>query len=134
MYWGCICLGAAGLLTTTVCTARFIISFFPGLEKVAEQRRWQLPWVAVTLYDPLLQPVRRRVFGQTQEGDLDYAAVALLAVICSLLETLVGKDGMLNDFIPDFALLHALQWVIIFMHGQLLPAWVLVVLRWGRQI
>jgi len=28
---------------------------FPGLEKVAEQRRWQLPWVAVTLYDPLLQ-------------------------------------------------------------------------------
>lgn len=41
----------------------------------------------------------------------DYAAVALLAIICSLLETLVGKDGMLNDSIPDFALLHALQWV-----------------------
>lgn len=41
----------------------------------------------------------------------DYAAVALLAIICSLLETLVGKDGMLNDAIPDFALLQALQWV-----------------------
>ena len=24
--------------------------------------------------------------------------------------------------------------LILFMHGQLLPAWVLVVLRWGRQI
>ena len=42
-------------------------------------------------------------------GDLDYAAVALLAVVCSLLECLVGKDGLLNDRIPDFALLQALQ-------------------------
>lgn len=116
--------------------------------------------------------------------------MALLAIVCTLLECLVGKDGVLNEFIPDFALLHALQWVsggggvvlralagrgwctmrraspapvlqslhagrraqsqhpissslpppplplqlILFMHGQLLPAWVLVVLRWGRQI
>lgn len=43
---------------------------FPGLEREAEQKRSQLPWAAVTLYDPLLQPVRRRFFGQTEEGDL----------------------------------------------------------------
>ena len=49
-------------------------------------------------------------FPSLQEpGDLDYAAVALLALICSLLECLVGKDGLLNDAIPDFALLAALQ-------------------------
>ena len=44
-----------------------------------------------------------------EAGDLDYAAVALLALICSLLECLVGKEGLLNDSIPDFALLAALQ-------------------------
>ena len=44
-----------------------------------------------------------------EPGDLDYAAVALLALICSLLECLVGKEGLLNDSIPDFALLAALQ-------------------------
>jgi hypothetical protein len=128
-----------------------------------------LPWAAVTLFDPLLVPMRRTFFGQTvrqaacfvgpcvaerlhgcsaalrldvaelqrpgnwlparllpggvpshvrstclpaclqEPGDLDYAAVALLALICSLLECLVGKEGLLNDFIPDFALLAALQ-------------------------
>lgn len=44
-----------------------------------------------------------------EEGDLDYAAVALLAVVCSLLECLVGKDGVMLPFIPDFALRDALQ-------------------------
>lgn len=32
-----------------------LLASFPSLEREAEQRRWQLPWVAVTLYDPLLQ-------------------------------------------------------------------------------
>ena len=44
-----------------------------------------------------------------EEGDLDYAAVALLAVACSLLECLVGKDGLMNDYIPSFALRDGLQ-------------------------
>jgi hypothetical protein len=44
-----------------------------------------------------------------EDGDLDYAAAALLAVMCGLLECLVGKDGLVNDFIPDFGLLEGLQ-------------------------
>jgi hypothetical protein len=44
-----------------------------------------------------------------EEGDLDYAAVALLAVVCSLLECLVGKDGLMLPFIPDLGLCEALQ-------------------------
>lgn len=54
-----------------------------------------------------------------EEGDLDYAAVALLAVVCSLLECLVGKDGLMNDFIPSFALRDGLQvrCVAFFLRG-----------------
>lgn len=130
--WGCTAVGAASLLVTLVCTSRFLVSYYPSLERQAEQQRWRLPWVAVTLFDPLLQPLRRRFFGQTEEGDLDYAAVALLAVVCSLLECLVGKDGVMLPFIPDFALRDALQYLVIFQHGFLLPLWVIVVLRWGR--
>ena len=37
----------------------------PALEQEVELRRWALPWRAVTLFDPLLQPLRRRFFGQT---------------------------------------------------------------------
>lgn len=35
--------------------------------------------------------------------------MALLAVACSLLECLVGKDGVMNDYIPSFALRDGLQ-------------------------
>lgn len=43
-------------LKATINIVRCLLSHsFPGLEREAEQRRWQLPWVAVTLYDPLLQ-------------------------------------------------------------------------------
>lgn len=35
--------------------------------------------------------------------------------------------------VPPLLTASSLQ-LIFFMHGQLLPAWVLVVLRWGRQI
>lgn len=37
----------------------------PGLERQVELRRWSLPWQAVTLFDPLLQPLRRGFFRQT---------------------------------------------------------------------
>lgn len=105
---------------------------YPALEQHVEQRRWALPWQAVTLFDPLLQPVRRRYFKQTEEGDLDFASVALLAAVCSLLECLVGKDGLMLPYIPDFVLREALQYLVVFQHGMLLPCWVIVVLRWGK--
>lgn len=37
----------------------------PGLERHVAQQRWSLPWQAVTLFDPLLQPLRRGFFRQT---------------------------------------------------------------------
>lgn len=37
----------------------------PGLERQVQLRRWSLPWQAVTLFDPLLQPLRRGFFRQT---------------------------------------------------------------------
>ena len=40
---------------------------------------------------------------------MDYGSVALLAVLCCLLEVLVGRQGVLTDQIPDFALTQALQ-------------------------
>ncbi|KAL4440615.1 hypothetical protein ABPG75_003616 [Micractinium tetrahymenae] len=132
LLWCYTAAGAASLLVSLVCTSRFLVSFTPGLERQVELRRWSLPWQAVTLFDPLLQPLRRGFFRQTEDGDLDYAAVALLAVVCSLLECLVGKDGLMNDYIPSFALREGLQFLIFFQHGLLLPCWVIVVLRWGR--
>lgn len=132
LLWCYTAAGAASLLVSLVCTSRFLVSFTPGLERQVQLRRWSLPWQAVTLFDPLLQPLRRGFFRQTEEGDLDYAAVALLAVACSLLECLVGKDGLMNDYIPSFALRDGLQFLIFFQHGLLLPCWVIVVLRWGR--
>ena len=61
-------------------------------------------WSALTFVLSFLLPACLQ-----EPGDLDYAAVALLALICSLLECLVGKEGLLNDSIPDFPLLAALQ-------------------------
>lgn len=74
---------AASLLTTLVCTSRFLVSYFPPLEREVESRRWHVPWVAVTLFDPLLQPVRRGFFGQKEEGDLVGAAQFAPACSCA---------------------------------------------------
>ena len=40
---------------------------------------------------------------------MDSGSVALLAVLCCLLEILVGRQGVLADQVPDFQLVQALQ-------------------------
>lgn len=44
-------------------TARFLLSYHPGLEAAAVEER-RLPWSTLTLLDPVLQPVRRHYFRQ----------------------------------------------------------------------
>jgi hypothetical protein len=70
------------------------------------------------------------VFGGAQEpGDLNYGAVALLAVTVSVLESLVGEGGLWLEKVPDLDLLHYMQYMVFFGHSLLLPSWVMVVLR-----
>lgn len=125
---GAACMGGAFTLLTLLLTARFLLSFFPRLERQALARQW--PYSAVTVLDPVLQPVKRHLFA-LEETDPDYAAVAVLAVATGLLECLVGEYGLLVHAIPDFQLVRALQQLIIVQHCFLLPSWCLVVLRWA---
>ena len=44
-----------------------------------------------------------------EPGDLDYAAVALLATVSAVLQFLVGDDGLMLERVPDLELLHYMQ-------------------------
>lgn len=57
-----------------------------------EQRRRELPWAAVTLYDPLLQPVKRRFFGQTEPGDLVSEGLVVVEACCLRCAGCVRRD------------------------------------------
>lgn len=109
---------------SVLCTMRFLLSFNPQLETAAVQQR-ALPWSMLTLLDPVLQPVRRHAFGLAP-SDPDYASVALLAVLASVLEALVGDTGLLAGRIPDPELLAALRSLVLAQHCFLLVS------RWVR--
>lgn len=44
-----------------------------------------------------------------EPGDLNLGAVAMLACVSSLLETLVGEGGLWLESIPDLDLLHHMR-------------------------
>lgn len=49
------------------------------------------------------------VFLMQEPGDLNLGAVAMLACVSSLLETLVGEGGLWLESIPDLDLLHHMR-------------------------
>lgn len=74
MYWTCVGIGAAGTLTTLLFTSRFLMSYFPSLEKRAKQRpatRAALVLRALTAADPILDPITKGFFRMTEQGDLN---------------------------------------------------------------
>lgn len=130
MYWTCLGLGAAGVVTTLLCPSRFLLSYFPGLEKAAKTRPRAMLLRAVTAADPLLDPITKGVFRMTEQGDLNYGAMTLMAVVSGVLAVLLGQDGMLVAQVPDPGLLAALQYLVFVQHVLLLPMWTFVVFRY----
>lgn len=118
--------GTACALLTLLATSRFLMSYFPILERKAKLRR--MPWAFFTMVDPILHPLQRGLF-RMEPGDLNLGAVAMLACVSSLLETLVGEGGLWLESIPDLDLLHHMRYLVLFQHGLLLPSWTMVVLR-----
>ncbi|GAB4816374.1 hypothetical protein N2152v2_003420 [Parachlorella kessleri] len=106
MYLLSVGLGAAFTLITLLSTSRFIMSYFPRL--VRKAGRGRTLWRVFTVFDPVLQPVQTRLF-RMEPGDLDYSAMLLLAVVCAMLEGLVGDGGLLVEKVPDLQLLGYLQ-------------------------
>lgn len=126
MYLASVGLGTVFTVVTLMSTSRFMMSFFPKLEKQARMK--SLPWSLFTIFDPLLQPIQRGLF-KMEPGDIDYSSVAFLATVSSVMSTLVGRGGLMVELVPDASVLHYMQYLCFFQHGLLLPTWVLVVLR-----
>ncbi|KAL4440614.1 hypothetical protein ABPG75_003615 [Micractinium tetrahymenae] len=128
-YWLCVGLGATGVVSTLLFTSRFLMSYFPSLEKAAKQRPSAVLRL-LTAADPILDPITRGFFKMTESGDLNYGAMALLAFTSALLTTLLGDGGLMVEQVPDLNVLQALRYLLYFQHMMLLPMWVFVVFRW----
>lgn len=128
-YWMALGLGAAGVTTTVLLTSRFLVSYFPGLEKKAKARPAGTLYRLLTVADPVLDPITKGFFRQTQQGDLNYGAMALLALSSAVLTCIVGDGGLFVERVPDLDTLQFLRYLSYFQHMTLLPMWVIVVFR-----
>ncbi|KAL4420058.1 hypothetical protein ABPG77_007497 [Micractinium sp. CCAP 211/92] len=128
-YWLCMGVGTTAVVTTLLFTSRFLMSYFPSLEKRAKQRPGAVLRV-LTAADPLLDPITRGFFKMTESGDLNYGAMALLAFTSAIMTTLLGDGGLMVEQVPDLTVLQALRYLVFFQHMMLLPMWVFVVFRW----
>lgn len=128
-YWLCVGLGSTAVLTTLLFTSRFLMSYFPSLEKRAKQRPSAVLRV-LTAADPILDPITRGFFRMTESGDLNYGAMALLALTSAIMTSLLGDGGLMVEQVPDLGVLQALRYLVFFQHMMLLPMWVFVVFRW----
>jgi len=81
------------------------------------------------LLDALLDPTQRHVFKLKEQGDVNYASVAVLAAMSCLLEVLFGDSGLLARSVPDLELLRSLRYLIFFQQTILIPQWTMAVFR-----
>ncbi|PRW05802.1 ATP-dependent DNA ligase [Chlorella sorokiniana] len=128
-YWMALGLGGAGVVTTLLLTSRFLMSYFPSLEKNAKARPAGALYRLLTVADPVLDPITKGFFRQTQQGDLNYGAMALLALSSAVLTCVFGDGGLMVDRVPDLDTLQLLRYLSYFQHMLLLPMWVIVVFR-----
>lgn len=63
-YCACVGLGVLGAGATLLLTSRFLLSYFPSLEKAARRRPAAALYRLVTLADPVLDPITRGLFRQ----------------------------------------------------------------------
>lgn len=64
-YLACLGLGTAGVITTLLLTSRFLLSYFPSLEKAAKQRPSKAVMLRLlTVADPVLDPISKGFFKQ----------------------------------------------------------------------
>lgn len=127
----CAVLGAIFSVLTVAATARFLLSFFPTLEASARQRRGPSILRPLVALDPFIfAPAQRRLFHKREEGDVNYAAMALLAAMSVALEVLFGDTGLLAQSVPDTELLYGLNYLIYCQHVLLLPQWAMAVFRY----
>ncbi|PSC67621.1 somatic embryogenesis receptor kinase 1-like [Micractinium conductrix] len=121
-------LGSATVVTTLLFTSRFLMSYFPELEKAGRQRKRRF-LTLLTAADPLLDPITRGFFQMTETGDLNYGSVLMLAVTSAVLTVLLGDGGLMVNVVPDLGMLQALRYLVVFQHMLLLPMWTFVVFR-----
>ena len=131
MYICCLTVGTTFSLLTIAVTGRFILSFFPGLERAARQARGPIALRAFVILDGLLMdPAQRRVFRMKEEGDVNYAAMLVLACMSAILEVMFGQpNGLLAQSVPDAGMLYFLNYLIFCQQMLLLPQWAMAVFR-----
>lgn len=123
--------GSAWKLTNRYVSLVLIDKFsFPGLERTAKQARGPYTIRAFLMLDWALNPTQKGVFRMKEEGDVNYAAMAWLALMSMVLEVLFGDAGVLRQTVPDTQLLFFLNYLIFFQQMLLLPQWAMAVFRW----
>ena len=130
MCMGCMALGSTFSILTLACTGRFILSFFPNLERAARQSQGPLLLRAFVMLDGLLGPTQRGIFSMKEEGDVNYAAMLYLALMSGVLEVLFGPNGILFHSVPDIGILKFLDYLIMWQQMLLLPQWTMAVFRY----
>jgi hypothetical protein len=128
------CMWTAGISTvlTVAMTSRFLMSLHPTLEKRARAPGGPLALRALCVMDPVLEPVKTKIFGLKDPEDPQYAAIAALALLSAALELMfggAGGDGLLTAAVPDLGMLHYLQYLTFFQQMILIPQWALAVFR-----
>jgi hypothetical protein len=129
MCTGCMVLGITFSCLTLAFTCRFLLSFFPNLERAARQHQGPLPLRACLMLDGVLDPIQRNVFQMKEEGDPNYAAMLYLALMSGVLEVLFGPSGLLFHSVPDIQILKGLDYLIMWQQMLLLPQWTMAVFR-----
>jgi len=125
----CMLLGATMSLLTLLLTSRFLLSFFPNLEKMAKQQNGPIAFRCLIMLDYFLDPIMNSCFKDVESDAPNYAAMIYLASLCAVMQLLVGQHGILFDLIPDTQLLQLLQHILIQQQTILLPQWAMAVFR-----
>ena len=112
---------------TVALTGRFLVAWFPRLER----RRNESPWVhLVAATDPLLEPVRRAV-PMRVAGSLDVTPLAVLGAVHVLTDALIGaQTGALLAAVPYAPAQEAFQALNNSQVLLCLPMWLMVVARY----
>lgn len=125
----CYFIGGSFAFLSLLLTCRFILSFFPSLEKNARRKRGPMACRILTVLDPFLDPAKDGFFSTVESDAPNYATMLYLAGLCAILELLIGPGGLLEDQIPDTSVLLSLRCVLIWQQTLLLPQWALAVFR-----
>eukprot|EP00887_Chlorella_sp_A99_P002234 scaffold10.g2234.t1 len=128
-YLACLTIGSLAVFPTIALTSRFVMSYFPGLERRAKLVGKPSLCRALMSLDPVLDPITKGWFKMTEHGDLSYGAFLMLVLSSAVLEALVGAGGLAVHSLPSLDVLVTLREVLAFQNGLILPCWAMVVFK-----